>query len=176
LKTIKQLAEEIGVTKQALQKRIAREPLHTSLCPCLHTKGNTKYIDVYGENLIKMAFNKDMSTSSIPTSTDKNIDAGIDEGIDKTNSENELYKILKSELESKNNQIAEQQQTINKLMDRLADAQQSEQTAQLLHGGTIQTQLVGNETPPIYTATTTNGGEGLISFKSRVKILFTGKM
>jgi hypothetical protein len=91
--------------------------------------------------------------------------------IDKKHGEdNELYKILRAELDAKNEQLsekdrqlAEHQQTVNKLLDRLADAQISEQTAQLLHGGTIKTQLVSSEvTPPM-------------GFKERVKILFTGK-
>jgi len=134
MKTIKQIADEIGASKQAVQKRVAREPLCTSLYPYLHTKDGTKYIDEAGEKIIKKAFNKTVSASM-------SIDESIDASIDKSDGKNELYKILKTELESKNAQIAEQQRTINKLMDRLADAQQSGQAAQILHAGTIQKHL-----------------------------------
>ena len=48
MKTIKQIAEEIGVSKQAVQKRIAREPLCTHLCPHIQTENGTKYIDDTG--------------------------------------------------------------------------------------------------------------------------------
>jgi hypothetical protein len=56
MKTIKQIAEEIGVSKQAIQKRISREPLYTKLYTCLSTNGQTKYIDESGERLIKEVF------------------------------------------------------------------------------------------------------------------------
>lgn len=55
-KTIKQIADELGVTKQAVQKRLSREPLCTSVQPYISTVGSTKYIDGDGENLIKSAF------------------------------------------------------------------------------------------------------------------------
>jgi hypothetical protein len=70
-KTIKQLAEELGVSKQAIQKRLTREPLRSSVAPYISTVGGTKYIEVVGENLIKSAFQH----TSLDTSS---IDAGID--------------------------------------------------------------------------------------------------
>lgn len=48
-KTIKQLAEELGVSKQAIQKRLTREPLRSSVAPYISTVGGTKYIEVVGE-------------------------------------------------------------------------------------------------------------------------------
>ena len=72
-KTIKQLAEELGVSKQAIQKRLTREPLRSSVAPYISTVGGTKYIEVVGENLIKSAFQH--------TSLDA---ASIDTGIDRT--------------------------------------------------------------------------------------------
>ena len=63
MKTIKQIADEIGVSKQAVYQRIKREPLCTSLQPYISTIDSTvstvdsaKYIDVDGEKLIKQAF------------------------------------------------------------------------------------------------------------------------
>ena len=71
-KTIKQLAEELGVSKQAIQKRLTREPLRSSVAPYISTVGGTKYIEVVGENLIKSAFqHTSLDTASIDTGIDK---------------------------------------------------------------------------------------------------------
>ena len=59
LKTIKQIADEIGVQKQTISKRIKREPLCTLLSSHVHTKEGTLYIDVHGEKLVKSAYNMD---------------------------------------------------------------------------------------------------------------------
>lgn len=71
MKTIKQIADEIGVSKQAVQKRIAREPLCTSIQAYISTHEGIKYIDEAGENLIKSAFTKIQPTT---TYTDISID------------------------------------------------------------------------------------------------------
>lgn len=86
-KTIKQIADELGVSKQAIQKRLSREPLLSSVAPYISTVSGTKYIAVDGENLIKSAFNKngidttsiDMSIDNNNTSIDKSIPVSIDE-------------------------------------------------------------------------------------------------
>lgn len=75
-KTIRQIADELGVSKQAVQKRLAREPLYTSIQPYVYTQNGVKYIEVVGENLIKSAFSK--------TGIDKTDNLSIDTGIDKT--------------------------------------------------------------------------------------------
>ena len=83
-KTIKQLAEELGVSKQAIQKRLTREPLRSSVAPYISTVGGTKYIEVVGENLIKSAFQRaSLDAAPIDTGIDKTA-APIDTGIDKT--------------------------------------------------------------------------------------------
>lgn len=69
-KTIKQIADELGVSKQAVQKRLSREPLYTSIQPYVYTQNGVKYIEVVGENLIKSAFCKTgIDTMSIPLYT-----------------------------------------------------------------------------------------------------------
>lgn len=90
-KTIKQIADELGVSKQAIQKRLSREPLLSSVAPYISTVSGTKYIAVDGENLIKSAFNKngidttsiDMSIDNNNTSIDKSIPVSIPKSIDK---------------------------------------------------------------------------------------------
>lgn len=103
-KTIRQIAEELGVSKQAVQKRISREPLHSSVYAYIDKVGGVLYIAYTGEKLIKQAFLKDdriqigdnqpttlYTPLSIPVSTPKD----------------KLYEILKEELEAKNKQIEE---------------------------------------------------------------------
>ena len=70
MKTIKQIADELGVSKQAIQKRIKREPLYTSLKPYIATIDGTLYIDTDGENIIKNAYNngeKIQVADNVPT-------------------------------------------------------------------------------------------------------------
>jgi hypothetical protein len=73
MKTIKQIADEIGVSKQAVYKKIKKEPLSTDL-PGLSTKtDNGLLIGLQGETLIKSVFfTKEQSTDdSKPLSTCK---------------------------------------------------------------------------------------------------------
>ena len=52
---------------------------------------------------------------------------------------------LQGQLEVKDRQIEQQAQTITRLTDALAAAQQTAAAAQALHAGTIQQQLLGEE-------------------------------
>jgi predicted transcriptional regulator len=61
MKTIREIAGEIGVSKQAVEKRISREPLRTLIQAYIDKRGNTKYISAEGEKLIKAAFEKNLS-------------------------------------------------------------------------------------------------------------------
>jgi len=56
MKTTKQIADEIGVSRQAVQKRISKEPLNTKLLPYIKIKKGIKYIDETGEDLIKSVY------------------------------------------------------------------------------------------------------------------------
>ena len=68
-KTIRQIADEIGVSKQAVQQKINKKPLSASL-QSLSTKDNgIIYIHIDGEALIKSAFSKKETTSD----TDKHL-------------------------------------------------------------------------------------------------------
>ena len=129
MKTIKQIAGEIGVSKQAVQKRIAREPLHTKLAPYISIHGDTKYINELGESLIKTAFlarNKGEGMGmDIPTN----------KGIDTIDT---LISMLQLELEAKNKQIED-------LTAALLAAQQNAAAAQALHAGTMQNQMIDTE-------------------------------
>lgn len=123
-KTIKQLAEELGISKQALQKRIAREPLHTSIQPYISTENNTKYIATEGETLIKAAYNKqDTDKKSIDNSqvhTDKNIDksVSIDKYIALLERQN---KTLTAQLDKKDKQLDAKDKLIAELNGRIKE-------------------------------------------------------
>lgn len=55
-KSIKQIADEIGVSKQAIFKKIKREPLSTSLQQFISTVDGRLMVSVDGEKIIKQAF------------------------------------------------------------------------------------------------------------------------
>ena len=52
-KTIKQIADEIGVTKQSVYKRF-KGKLNTACAPYAHTEDGILYLDETGEQTIKM--------------------------------------------------------------------------------------------------------------------------
>lgn len=57
-KTVKEIAEEIGVSKQAVFKKMKREPLSTSLQGLTTTVDGRLMVSVDGEKLIKQAFSR----------------------------------------------------------------------------------------------------------------------
>ena len=148
MKTIKQIADEIGVSKQAVQKRIAREPLYTCIQPYISTKQGTKYVDEEGENLIKSVFaHREDETVSIDTS--------IDVADNHDNHVYTLVSMLQRELDAKNEQLREKDEQL-KARDRqlenltaaLEHTTESLHAAQALHAGTIQKQLTDGTGDP----------------------------
>lgn len=111
-KTIKEIAEEIGVSKQAVQKRISREPLYTSIQPYISTVGGTKYIAYIGENLIKSTFSENDRqpvTDNQPTTLYIPVDSDVYSVLKET------IDTLKLQLEVKDNQLAEKDKQIGEL-------------------------------------------------------------
>ena len=139
-KTIRQIADELGVSKQAVKKRISRKPLCTSIQPYISTVHGVKYIDDDGQNLIKLAFSENDKNLSIDMGIDKNNDVHTT-CIPDISGQKELYDILKIELEAKNKQIeklqeelAEERKYIREQSDKmaiLADQAQKLQLAQM---------------------------------------------
>lgn len=139
MKTIKQIADELGVSKQAIQKRIKRQPLYTRLYPCIHLIGNTKYIDETGELLLQSEFSTTKSTTvSIDMSIDKidNQSGTFFDGIIPLLQHN--LEVLQKQLETKDKQIEELNLRLSESNSALVIAQQTAQAAQALHAGTIQ--------------------------------------
>ena len=69
MKTIKQIACDIGVSRQYLYRKIKQEPLSTSLQQYMSTVDNTIYIDESGEELLKSEINKN-PVSTLSTEID----------------------------------------------------------------------------------------------------------
>lgn len=61
LKTIRELADELGVSKQAIWQKIKRDT-SIDLRQFTSTKGNTVYVNVDGQKTIKSMFTNDSST------------------------------------------------------------------------------------------------------------------
>lgn len=151
MKTIRQIADEIGVSKQAVFKKIKREPLSTSLQGLTTTVDGRLMVEVDGEKLIKQAFSE-----ITPSTTDNQLTGAVDGASTKNEGKTVVVDgvisvlqatidTLQGQLEVKDRQIEQQAQTITRLTDALAAAQQTAAAAQALHAGTIQQQLLTGE-------------------------------
>ena len=147
--------DEIGVSKQAVFKKIKREPLSTSLQGLTATVDGRLMVEVDGEKLIKQAFSE-----IAPSTTDNQLTGAVDGLVDAPSTKNAektaevdgvisvlqaTIDTLQGQLEVKDRQIEQQAQTITRLTDALAAAQQTAAAAQALHAGTIQQQLITGE-------------------------------
>jgi hypothetical protein len=131
MKTIKQISEELGVSKQAVHQKIKRQPLAVNLQQLTATVDGVIYIHNDGVTLIKQAFegvNPDRQrTVNEPSTVDVNGASTVDA----------LLQIINNH-----------QQTINELISAnreltaaLENTTSSLHAAQALHAGTIQKQL-----------------------------------
>ncbi len=164
-KTIKEIAEELGVSKQAVFKKIKQVPLSTEIEKFISTVDGKKLVSVDGEILIKQAFQRKQKRKQ--KTVDVNVDAKDDgkkftvgdmvDGIPSKSQEQEntlaaafqtAIDALTRQLEEKDRQLAEkdkllewQTKTIEELATSLAVAQHTAQAAQALHAGTLQRQI-----------------------------------
>lgn len=99
MKTIKQIADELGVSKTAVRKKIENLGLRSSL----QKNGNQFAIDENQERLIKSAFSE--SEAETKTETDSQTE---------TETVSALVSMLQRELDAKNEQIAH----LQKLLDQ----------------------------------------------------------
>ena len=83
MKTIRQIADEIGVSKQAVFKKIKREPLSTSLQGLTATVDGRLMVEVDGEKLIKQAFSE-----IAPSTTDNQLTGTVDGLVDGASTKN----------------------------------------------------------------------------------------
>lgn len=159
MKTIRQIADEIGVSKQAVFKKIKREPLSTSLQGLTATVDGRLMVEVDGEKLIKQAFSEiapsttdNQLTGAVDGLVDGLVDAPSTKNAEKTAEVDGVISVLQAtidtlqgQLEVKDRQIEQQAKTITRLTDALTAAQQTVQAAQALHAGTMHQQRLSSE-------------------------------
>ncbi|KZK13625.1 Replication-associated protein [Lactococcus cremoris] len=111
LKTIKELADEIGVSKQAVWQKIKKES-SIDLRQFTSKKGNTVYVDVDGQKVIKNAFFNKTSTKKRQQKVfvDDNVNNSVD-GNPEGNEEILFLRNLVSELQS-------EKKDLHKLLDQ----------------------------------------------------------
>ena len=105
LKTIKELADEIGVSKQAVWQKIKKES-SIDLRQFTSKKGNTVYVDVDGQKVIKNAFFNKTSTKKRQQKVfvDDNGDNSVDDNPE-GNEEILFLRNLVSELQSEKKEL-----------------------------------------------------------------------
>ena len=136
MKTIRQIADEIGVSKTAVSKQIANLGLRSGL----RKNGNQFAIDKHQEALIKQAFSEKTQTEIENQSQTKTQTENPEVG--------DLVCVLQATIDTLQGQLAVKDKQIAELNERLSEcsaallaAQQTAQAAQALHAGTIQQQL-----------------------------------
>ena len=148
MKTIRQIADEIGVSKQAVYKRF-KGKLYTVCVPYEHTERGVLYIEEQGENLIKQDFLQNNCSDGLHT--DMHTERSVGAPIEYTEND-KLITVLQATIDTMQGQLDVKDKQIEELNARLAEsnaalvaAQQTAQAAQALHAGTIQKQLISGE-------------------------------
>ena len=140
MKTIRQIADEIGVSKQAVYKRY-KGKLHTVCAPYAHTEQGVLYLSEQAETLIKQDFLKDDRSNgahterSIGAVPEQSQEAGVVAVLQAT------IDVLQGQRAVKDRQIEELNARLAEVSSALLAAQQTAATAQALHAGTIKQQL-----------------------------------
>ena len=140
MKTIRQIADEIGVSKTAVSKQIENLGLRSSL----RKNGNQFAIDEHQEALIKQAFFEKTQTEIENQSQTKTQTENREVG--------DLVCVLQATIDTLQGQLAVKDKQIAELNERLSEcsaallaAQQTTQAAQVLHAGTIQKEIASGE-------------------------------
>lgn len=150
-KTIKEIADELGVSKTAVSKQIANLGLRSSL----RKNGNQFAIENQQEKLIKMAFQKKRQqeiTTENSVSDEQSQTANANQSQTANHEVCDLVGVLQTTVDTLQAQLAVKDVQIRELNARLAEcstallaAQETARAAQALHAGTIQQQLSDGE-------------------------------
>ena len=140
MKTIREIADELGVDKQKVYRFIKQNRISEAHHEALQRSG-VKYYDEAAETLIRQG----LSANGASNEAHQN---RINEAVFDA-----VISMLQKELDRKNEQLAVKDKQIAELNARLSEcsaamvaAQQTAQAAQALHAGTIQQQLTGEAT------------------------------
>lgn len=135
-KTIKQLAEELGVSKQAIHQKIKKEPLSTALRKFTTTVDGAVYISIDGENLIKSAFVQKCS-QPVDDKQPSTVDGLVD---------GKIIIVLQDTISELHKQLAIKDKQIDDLNNRLSEVTNALTSQQALNAGTLQQlMLVDNK-------------------------------
>ena len=141
MKTIRQIADEIGVSKQAVYKRY-KGKLHTVCAPYAHMEQGVLYLSEQAETLIKQDFLRDgcPNGSHTDTHTERSIGA-----VPEQSQEAGVVAVLQATIDTLQGQLEVKDRQIAKLTEALVAAQQTAAAAQALHAGTMKQQLLSGE-------------------------------
>lgn len=132
MKTIKEIADAAGVSKQRAYRYIRQNHISEAH----HDAGVMQFDDAAASRIISHFLGENCISDA---HHDVHHDASNDTVVDT------VLELLKAELEIKNEQIRELNARLAESNAALVAAQQSAQAAQLLHAGTMQRQLVSGE-------------------------------
>lgn len=128
IKTIREIADEIGVSKQAVFKKINRQPLSTELMGLTATVDGRLMVSVDGEKLIKQAFGVkneeyDCQPSTVPVNhqptTDNQVVGEVDEPVGKNQSLRTTEKVHEDDSDNKSEVLFLRKQ-IEQMNDQLS--------------------------------------------------------
>lgn len=163
-KTIKQIADEIGVSKTAVRKKMKVLFENDTGNQFAETVSGVVYISVSGETLIKSAFLNSIG-NQLPETVSGKVSSEVSSEVSGWFAVVDALKLqmgmLQEELKIKNDQIKE-------LNTRLAEAHQMVEKAQNLHGADKVLEL-HNGQPPQFTESNKP------SLANRFKYLFKGE-
>lgn len=139
-KTIRQIADEIGVSKQAVWQKIKREPLASALRQFMTRNGNSFTVEAGGIALIKEAFAASRQADvDVNESGNRQAESANDKHVDD----------LRKQLEAKDKQIEfmmrlmeEREKQVSELTAALEHTTSALHASQALHAGTMQRQLI----------------------------------
>ncbi len=128
-KTIKQIADELGVSKTAVRQKIA----NLGLSDKTQTIGNRIMVTEKQENLVKSTFSQNESQTENRKP--------VCEKSESFRLVSDMLEMMNRQLEEKDRQLAEKDKQIERLTAALENTTDGLKAAQALHAGTIQQQL-----------------------------------
>lgn len=132
MKTIKELADELGVSKQAIHKHVKQLP------PTLLSTGDNRAILIKDEGIAIICGKIGPKAATVDSNQPSTVDTLVDMLQRELHSKNTLLESQSRQLEEQTATIREQAQSIQELTGALA-------RQQALHAGTIQQQLLEGE-------------------------------
>ena len=141
MKTIRQIADELGVSKQAVYKRF-KGKLHTVCAPYAHTEQGVLYLEERGETLIKQDFLQGDRSIGAHTDTHTECSNGA---VLELGQQGDLVTVLQATIDTLQGQLEVKDRQIEQLTSALVAAQQTAAAAQALHAGTMHQQLLSGE-------------------------------